>query len=81
MLSVSVSAAERIEESYTVQTCDTLDSVADKFAQKANIIDVKAIQVFREGIVENNYSILKNRQAYEIHEGDTIKIIYWINLN
>lgn len=81
VLSVPVFAAEKIEETYIVQACDTLDSVANTFAQKANITNEKAIKVFREGIVENNYQILQNRQAHEIENGDTIKIIYWLNLN
>ena len=73
--STSFAAAVMHTESYTVQAGDTLDSIATHYATIANIEQGKAYMAFREGIVELNYPLLKNKCP---KEGDVLTINYWV---
>jgi len=75
--SVVSASPQLITEQYTVQDGDTLTSIAKRYVDIIPLINESAFKVFREGIVEINYTILKNRKDHEVQTGDVIKINYW----
>lgn len=66
-------AKELVCVSHTVQSGETLDSVAHKY-----ITADREFKEFREGIYELNYEeVFKGRPPYEVHTGDLLQINYW----
>jgi hypothetical protein len=63
-----------VTENYVVQSGDTLDSITEHYIVK-NTYGPREFKEFREGIRENNYKILKDR---DIEKGDTLVITYWV---
>lgn len=62
-----------IEDTYTVQEGDTLDSITDVFIKK-NTYGPREHYEFRSGIESLNYEKVKRG----IREGDILRINYWI---
>jgi len=63
-----------VTENYTVQNNDTLDSITRRYIVK-NTYGKREFHEFRDGIIELNYDIFKQR---DIRKGDNLVITYWI---
>lgn len=63
-----------VTENYTVQDNDTLDSITKHYIVK-NTYGKREFKEFRDGIIELNYNIFKERN---IRKGDNLVINYWI---
>ena len=71
--STTFATPQIVTTQYQVKGGDTLDSIAHRFAVIANIEQGKAFLAFREGILEYNYELFKNRQ---LQQGDILTINY-----
>ncbi|MDU2063752.1 MAG: LysM peptidoglycan-binding domain-containing protein [Sporomusaceae bacterium] len=66
-----------VEETYVVQPGDTIDGIASEYIRK-NTGTRRDFLEFREGIIEHNYDLLKDRESHVmIYPGDRLKITYW----
>lgn len=83
LLAVNFSKAEPVApptsslvtEVYTVRADDDLGTIAVKFVAKSSV--QREAGEFKEGIIQENWSIFQNRKADEVFAGDILKINYW----
>ena len=68
------SSYELIQDEYTVQAGDSLDSITVAYMSK-NTYGAREFKEFKSGIVELNPFLMHR----DVKEGDIIKINYWVN--
>lgn len=64
-----------VTETYIVATGDTLDDISYEFMAKSSM--PRDVREFRQGIVEENWSIFEGRQPGMIFPGDKLTVNYW----
>jgi hypothetical protein len=64
-----------VSEVYTVVSGDTLDEISYKFMAKSSVR--RDVREFREGVIETNWELLKDRPHGMICAGDKLVINYY----